>query len=1015
MDCEKTNLYILGFISGTLSESESREFNEHLESCMRCASRVIAEKELDQLLKDKMVNSVTVAPGLDDKIISRIENTPVLKINTADGKEEILILGENPVTFGRDAKNTIPLSSDVKLSREHCRIKYKDGKYEITDLNSSNGIYINNQKVISRLLEPDDKIRIGQTNITFEFPKLKGAEKTEETREPKLPQSAPDIATVRRHKPHFLKMGSRNNATPYIVAAAAVMLLLIVVLIARPPRNTTSGKTTSSEETTARTPVSNEPISKLQTQINKLKSDINSLTGEYHYEEALNKCREFMSRYNYEINEDQKDYFQKRVTSLEQSCRKENEVKGILAQIENETKSISDPKLIRAKYESFSATSSNTSINARVKERIAILEEMEKAQSQIPNDLSSSNYARAIGRCSPLMSRCDDQAIKGLIAKVIDSVNQKAKSDFESIIQQGQELANKGDYQKVKSLYLTNFSRFQGTSYMAQLNSELSAIDKLIIQDTDKKTIAKKISEKIFPDVAELTRNYNYKAAVQKSTEALKIMEGYYPKVSEPLSAKLLDLEKQAVLFDKLTVKIDGKNISLPRLSLKGTVSNPNGAGFNILGTAVKFSSLTPEEIYTLYKATWLTTSEPEGIAIFCLEHKLMDYAFESLNLLLQKSSKRKPELDALLARYCGKKVPPDGFIIYKSKWLTPDEKVVMVNMENAVNLADKIRTTNKSAELEKVCRDFEQMVQATPSQASEFKRIIIPILQQRVEELKGAIQKKLGKTNLEVLSQLKKELNQKRKEALKEIREGKPEGAPGEKPRLSKEMDAKIRAVKALWEKPAEKALEIDKSMNNMAELLRAMAKELKKYTAAPKDKNKENDEEEIEVDEEIDIITVLASGAAMDIRSFPLNTTETRQIAYNRKIMKENEENKTADSIEKEMVRIINEYRIMMGLQAYRLHDQLSKASRKHSQFMQSVGQLAHEGIGDGTPSSRLQAEGFSGPNGENCAVGQGTPLGYFTAWYWSYGHHLNMIGGWSLIGGGISGDYATTNFGQ
>ncbi|MEK7310078.1 MAG: FHA domain-containing protein [Planctomycetota bacterium] len=1012
MNCEKANRYILGFISGTLTESELHEFNEHLEFCMRCASRVIAEKELDHLLKEKMVNSVTVTPGLDDKIISRIGNTPVLKITTADGKEDTLILGENPITFGRDAKNTIPLPSDVKLSREHCRIEYKGGKYEIIDLNSSNGIYINNQKTTSRLLEPDDKIRIGQTNIIFELPKLKGAGPIEEASAHKILQPTTDIATGKRHKPYPLKNVSRNSATPYIVAAA-VVLLLILVLIARPSRNTTYSKTTSPEETTARTHVSGEVTSKLQAQINILKSDINVLTGEYRYEEALNKCQEFLIRYNYEINENQKDYLQKKVTSLEQSCRKENEVKGVLVQIENETKSISDPKLIRAKYESFCAASSNTSFEPKIKERIAILDEMEKAQSQIPSDLSASNYARAIGRYSPLMSRCDDQTIKELIAKVIDSVNQKAKPDFESIIRQGQEFANQGDYQKVKSLYLANFSRFQGTSYLAQLNSEISAVDKLIVQDKDNKTVAKKISEKILPDVAELTGKYDYKGAVQKSTEAIKIMEGYYPQVSEPLSAKLPDLEKQAALFGKLAIKIDGKNISLPRLNLKGTVSNPTGEGFNISGTAVKLSSLTPEEIYTLCKATWLTTSEPEGIAIFCLEHKLMDYAFESLNLLLQKSSKRKPELDALLARYSGKKVPPEGFIIYKSKWLTPDEKTVLINTENANNLVNNIKTTNKPTELEKICRDFEGLVQATPSQALEFKGIIIPILQQRVEELKGTIQKKLGKTNLEVLSQLKKELNQKRKEALKEIREGKPDGAPGEKPSLSKKMDEKIRAVKALWEKPAEKAIEIDKSMNNTAELLRAMVNELKKYTATPK--NKGNDEEDIGIDEDTDMITVLASGAAIDIRNFPLNTTETRQMEYNRKVMKENEENKTADSIEKEMVRIINEYRIMMGLQACRLHDQLSRASRKHSQFMQSVGKLAHEGIGNGTPTSRLQAEGFSGPNGENCAAGQGTPLGYFTGWYWSYGHHLNMISGWTLIGGGISGDYATTNFGQ
>ncbi|MFH1230273.1 MAG: FHA domain-containing protein [Planctomycetota bacterium] len=1024
MNCDEINQYILGFVSKILTERELREFNEHIDSCMTCAIKVISEQELDKLIKEKMTDGIPVAPDLNDKIIKKIEQTPILKITHQDGKEESIVLKEHPITFGRGATNTIEIPSDVKLSREHCRIEYKDGKYEIVDLDSSNGIYVNNQKVKSHCLNAGDKILIGQTNIIFELPVLNKAainkeviieEKISQPKTPqpfKSPQPAPQIITDKKHIPHPRQISPSNSAAPY-VAAAAVVLALIGFLVLRSPDDT-HYKNIDNPERFDIPSSSTEQSANLQPEINKLNSVVNSLNSTYRYDEALNKCKEFVHRHDIELDENQRNYLEEKMKSLEQGCRKEKDAREALLRLEKEMGTVTDPKSLKFKYDSLYATSSNTSLGPKIKERIAVLEELEKAGPLMTNDISSGNYARAIDRYLALRNRCDDLTIQALITKEIDSINNKSKADFESIIQQGQELLSKKDYEKAKSLYMSNLLRFRGTSYLLQLDAEITSVNKFLVQGYDKKNIAKNVSEKILLDVAELTRNYDYRGAVQKSNEALKIMEGYYPKVSEPLSAKLPDMEKQAALFDKLATRIEGKNISLPRLNLKGTVSNPTGKEFKISGTTVKFSSLTPEEIYTLYKVTWLTTSEPEGITVFCLEHKLVDYAFESLNLLLQKSSKRKPELDSLLARYTGKKVPQDGFIIYKTKWLTPDEKTVMVNIENASNLANKIKTTNKPSELEKICRDFEGLVQATPSQASEFKGIITTILQQRVEEFKVAIQKKLGKTNLAVLSQLKKELNQKRKEALKEIRDGKPE-PPKEKPRLSKEMDEKIRLVKTLWEKPAEKAIEIDKSINDIAEMLKTTGNELGKYTVKPKDKNNENEYDESDIAEEPDMIEVLVSSSSMNIRNFPLNKTELRQIEYNQKIMKLNEENRVADTTEKEMVRIINEYRIMMGLQALMINDSLTRASHKHSEHMLSVGQLAHNGIGDGTPSSRAQAEGYSGAVGENCATGQGGPLGYFTAWYWSYGHHLNMIGGWRVIGGGIAGDYATTMFGN
>jgi uncharacterized protein YkwD len=128
----------------------------------------------------------------------------------------------------------------------------------------------------------------------------------------------------------------------------------------------------------------------------------------------------------------------------------------------------------------------------------------------------------------------------------------------------------------------------------------------------------------------------------------------------------------------------------------------------------------------------------------------------------------------------------------------------------------------------------------------------------------------------------------------------------------------------------------------------------------------------------------------------------------------MSENESNTNYTEIEKETVRIQNEYRIMLGLNVLLIEDKLTRASHKHSQHMQSVQKIAHDGIGNGDGRSRAKDEGFKCPVGENIAL-QESPKGAFNAWYWSYGHHLNMIRGiLKYIGVGVVDRYYTTMFG-
>ncbi len=68
--------------------------------------------------------------------------------------------------MGRDVGNAICLH-DTEVSRYHAEIKAVGNKYVLTDLNSSNGTYVNGEVVRSREVKSGDQIQIGRSILLF--------------------------------------------------------------------------------------------------------------------------------------------------------------------------------------------------------------------------------------------------------------------------------------------------------------------------------------------------------------------------------------------------------------------------------------------------------------------------------------------------------------------------------------------------------------------------------------------------------------------------------------------------------------------------------------------------------------------------------------------------------------------------------------------------------------------------------------------------------------------------------
>ncbi|MDX1946487.1 MAG: ATP-binding protein [Pirellulaceae bacterium] len=70
-------------------------------------------------------------------------------------------------TIGRDASNRIQLN-DSEVSRRHAEVRRADGGLFVADLGSSNGTFINTEKVEkSRLLKNGDRLQIGRSLLLF--------------------------------------------------------------------------------------------------------------------------------------------------------------------------------------------------------------------------------------------------------------------------------------------------------------------------------------------------------------------------------------------------------------------------------------------------------------------------------------------------------------------------------------------------------------------------------------------------------------------------------------------------------------------------------------------------------------------------------------------------------------------------------------------------------------------------------------------------------------------------------
>ena len=90
---------------------------------------------------------------------------PKLRIVGGPRDGEMLGLKFPETTFGRAKHNDFAFESDAETSRNHCSIKLENGVFTLRDLVSSNGTFVNGQKVETANLKEGDIIKVGSMEM----------------------------------------------------------------------------------------------------------------------------------------------------------------------------------------------------------------------------------------------------------------------------------------------------------------------------------------------------------------------------------------------------------------------------------------------------------------------------------------------------------------------------------------------------------------------------------------------------------------------------------------------------------------------------------------------------------------------------------------------------------------------------------------------------------------------------------------------------------------------------------
>jgi hypothetical protein len=145
-------------------------------------------------------------------------------------------LGGDQLTVGRDSTNDVVIN-DAEISRRHARLTFQGGKYILEDLGSTNGTFVNGQRLAGpRVLKAGEVVSFGEQIVlvyeassfdpaaTIASPRASAVPSVSRPVAPPPPPPA-DYAGSVPASPVPVSTPVRTNITPILIAVGFVLVL----------------------------------------------------------------------------------------------------------------------------------------------------------------------------------------------------------------------------------------------------------------------------------------------------------------------------------------------------------------------------------------------------------------------------------------------------------------------------------------------------------------------------------------------------------------------------------------------------------------------------------------------------------------------------------------------------------------------------------------------------------------------------------------------------------------------
>lgn len=139
-------------------------------------------------------------------------------------------LTEERITIGRGPDNTLQID-DPSVSSRHAQLLLIDGRYQLKDLDSTNGTRVNSEAVTDTFLRVGDRLRFGKVEARFESDATGNAQPLPEADEieARPAETSEKPADFANASPFPNRPKEKDQMATAILAAAAVAILAFLL------------------------------------------------------------------------------------------------------------------------------------------------------------------------------------------------------------------------------------------------------------------------------------------------------------------------------------------------------------------------------------------------------------------------------------------------------------------------------------------------------------------------------------------------------------------------------------------------------------------------------------------------------------------------------------------------------------------------------------------------------------------------------------------------------------------